>query len=396
VGRFADGGVLVVGPSTVFTNYISRVLPALGEESVHLRAIGELVDGVSATRRDAAVVAEVKGSERMREVLIELMWQTPPGRPDRLRWCTPVRCSRSRRPTWRRHAIAFAPEADTQGVAPNAAREVAATVLLDTLWVKVDGPHLQRDLFAEDVGDRREFLRFLQAWWPRLTPPKVLSVAEGSGTCADPGCPKRHRRWRRRISGTLTGPSTMCRCSTSWASCSARQPPSRRRTRRTKAGKSRELTSGTQIVENFVLSCGLHDGWSLYAPGLPTPIALAGPAIDNDAIARRASAGREAVILREGHRVVGWTDGFDPHGEEGYVPVLAEPLPVASPRTSRRTPTIRARDPRRGTGSVADGVPDDRAPRRVCLDDDRGRPRSGNPSAVQRLVAAIARAAWPA
>jgi DNA helicase IV len=28
--------------------------------------------------------------------------------------------------------------------------------------------------------------------------------------------------------------------------------------------------------------------------------------------------------------VTGWVDGFDPYGEEGYVPVLAEPLPVAT------------------------------------------------------------------
>ena len=34
--------------------------------------------------------------------------------------------------------------------------------------------------------------------------------------------------------------------------------------------------------------------------------------------------------------MVGWTDGFDPHGEEGYVPVLAEPLPVDGAR--RRPP----------------------------------------------------------
>jgi DNA helicase IV len=27
--------------------------------------------------------------------------------------------------------------------------------------------------------------------------------------------------------------------------------------------------------------------------------------------------------------VTGWSDGFDPYGEEGYVPVLADPLPVA-------------------------------------------------------------------
>src|SRR4029453_4140202 len=32
-GRFTDGCVLVVGPSTVFTSYISRGLPSLGEDS---------------------------------------------------------------------------------------------------------------------------------------------------------------------------------------------------------------------------------------------------------------------------------------------------------------------------------------------------------------------------
>ena len=58
-GRFADGRILVVGASTVFTNYISRVLPPLGEQSVHLRSLGELVAGVSATDRDPALVAAV-------------------------------------------------------------------------------------------------------------------------------------------------------------------------------------------------------------------------------------------------------------------------------------------------------------------------------------------------
>src|SRR5215468_8253602 len=83
-GRFTDGRILVVGPSTVFTTYIGRVLPALGEESVHLRSLGELVAGVTATRRDAAAIAEIKGSEKMLPVLDELVWQTPPTAPDRL------------------------------------------------------------------------------------------------------------------------------------------------------------------------------------------------------------------------------------------------------------------------------------------------------------------------
>ena len=90
----------------------------------------------------------------------------------------------------------------------------------------------------------------------------------------------------------------------------------------------RELKSGARLAETFVLSWSLNDGWQLFAPGLPTPIALSGQSIDNTdywAAQRWASA----IILREGHKVVSWIDGFDPYGEEGYVPVLAEPLPVA-------------------------------------------------------------------
>jgi superfamily I DNA/RNA helicase len=92
----------------------------------------------------------------------------------------------------------------------------------------------------------------------------------------------------------------------------------------------RELTTGTRRVENFVLSCALQDGWSLFAPGHPTPIAVAGERIDNDAIAA-AWRWAEAVIRSEGYKVVSWTEGHDPHGEEGYVPILAEPLPVPQP-----------------------------------------------------------------
>jgi DNA helicase IV len=37
--------VLVVGPNPTFMEYVSHVLPTLGEESVEQRAVGELVDG---------------------------------------------------------------------------------------------------------------------------------------------------------------------------------------------------------------------------------------------------------------------------------------------------------------------------------------------------------------
>ena len=64
--RFEGGGVLVVGPNAVFMSYIERVLPSLGETSVSLRALGEVVDGVTATRHDRPVVAAIKGAARMR------------------------------------------------------------------------------------------------------------------------------------------------------------------------------------------------------------------------------------------------------------------------------------------------------------------------------------------
>jgi hypothetical protein len=326
-GRFTDGRILVVGPSTAFTSYISRVLPSLGEDSVHLRALGELVEGVTATRRDRPEVAQIKGSDRMREVLIELMWQTPPTAPDRLRivYAGQVLTLGGDDLSAARHEVRA--RCESTGTIPNAAREQAAAVLLDALWTKVDGTHLDRELFTEDLGDRGEFRRFLRAWWPVLKPTTVLSWL------ADPARVATGRGLDARAAGTL---AASYRGRPDWSVDDVPlldelaellgEPPAAPKAPEPE-WRLRELTSGTRQVATFVLSCGLRDGWELYAPGHPTPIALAGQAIDNDAVAA-AQRWAEAVILREGHRVIGWTDGFDPHGEEGYVPVLAEPLPV--------------------------------------------------------------------
>jgi len=323
--RFTGGRILVVGPSTVFTNYISRVLPSLGEDSVHLRSVGELVEGVTATRRDPPEVAAIKGSDRMRDVLIELMWQTPPTAPPGLRLVYAgqvLTLAAADLAAARRRVRA---RCVATGTMPNAARAAAAAVLLDALWSKVDGAHLDRDLFAEDVGDRGEFHRFLRAWWPGLTPTEVLSWLSE---------PARVAGLEARAAETLAG---SYRARPDWSVDDVPlldelgellgAPPAAPKAPEPE-WRLRELGSGTRTVATFVLSCGLRDGWELYAPGLPTPIAVAGPAIDNNAVGT-AQRWADAVILREGHRVVGWTDGFDPHGEEGYVPVLAEPLPVA-------------------------------------------------------------------
>ena len=61
-------GVLVVGPNPIFMDYISHVLPMLGEERVEQRAIDELA-GVVATRRERPEVARRKGDTAMAEAL---------------------------------------------------------------------------------------------------------------------------------------------------------------------------------------------------------------------------------------------------------------------------------------------------------------------------------------
>jgi hypothetical protein len=323
-GRFTGGRILVVGPTTVFTNYISRVLPSLGEDSVHLRALGELVEGVTATRRDGPRVAQIKGSDRMREVLVELMWQTPPEAPRRLRlvYAGHVLTLDADDLSAARQQVRARCEA--AGTKPNAARSTAAAVLLDALWTKVDGPHLDRTLFADDVADRGEFRQFLHAWWPVLAPTDVLSWLADAGRVVglDAGAAETlAASYRDRSDWSVDDVPLLDELAVLLG-----EPPAAPKTPEPE-WRLRELTTGTRRVENFVLSCGLRNGWELYAPGLPTPIALAGPAIDNDAIAA-AQRWAEAVILREGHQVVKWIDGYDPHGEEGYVPVLAEPLPV--------------------------------------------------------------------
>ena len=61
--------VLVVGPNATFMEYVSQVLPTLGEEAVEQRAVTELVDGVEVLREEEPDVARLKGDPRLREVV---------------------------------------------------------------------------------------------------------------------------------------------------------------------------------------------------------------------------------------------------------------------------------------------------------------------------------------
>ena len=73
--------VLVVGPNPTFMDYVSHVLPALGEEAVEQRSVTEMLDGILVEREDPADVAALKADPRLSEVVqraVELSVQPAP------------------------------------------------------------------------------------------------------------------------------------------------------------------------------------------------------------------------------------------------------------------------------------------------------------------------------
>ncbi len=173
--RRFSGGVLVVGPSPVFMDYISRVLPSLGEDAVELRALGEVLDGVSATRLDRPALTEVKGSARMRKLLRSALADTPTGAPTELRMVYRGQVLRLDEATLR----AVRQDVHRMRVVPNRARREAAAAVLGALWKVAQGTgeellRERREVLAADLGDRTEFDDFMDAWWPLLRPASVL------------------------------------------------------------------------------------------------------------------------------------------------------------------------------------------------------------------------------
>jgi DNA helicase IV len=170
--RYESGGVLIVGPSGVFMRYIERVLPSLGETAVALRSLGEVVDGVKASRQDEPAVADVKGSARMATVLRRVARMQAPG------------SSGGFRVFWRDDVIVLDRGAlgrvrrslMSQGRRNRQLPRVAGA-LLDQMWRQVRGERGRergREAFDDEMLSSQEFLDFAVAWWPPVDAVEVL------------------------------------------------------------------------------------------------------------------------------------------------------------------------------------------------------------------------------
>lgn len=164
--RFEQGGVLVVGPSGVFMDYIDRVLPSLGETAVTLRSMGDVVDGISADVHDVPTVAAVKGSSAMLRVLKRLAEAPLPDTPSEFVYFYRDDKLILARKDLRRLRFKLLARGRRNEVKRRVAR-----VLLDALWEQVKGPRAlerTREEFDEDVKSDDRFLDFVELWWPEV------------------------------------------------------------------------------------------------------------------------------------------------------------------------------------------------------------------------------------
>ena len=184
--RFESGGVLVVGPSTVFMNYIERVLPSLGETSVTLRSLGEVVDGVGAADHDEPIAATAKGSARMVPVLRRIASAPQPGEPTDFRYFYKddvLTLDARELASIRRGLLA--------NLKRNRAYSRVPAAVAAALWHKVNG---ERALdkgetgFLDTVSSDDRFAEFVEAWWPpieavdlwRTLPDRIGELANGA------------------------------------------------------------------------------------------------------------------------------------------------------------------------------------------------------------------------
>lgn len=177
--RLARNGVLVVGPSRSFLEYIEQVLPSLGETGVVLRTVGQLYPGVDARAVDPPAVAAVKGRLRMAEVLRRavLLRQVAPERPVDVDVDGVVltvqpslveRAVRRAQQTRKPHneaRVVFVKEALGELAAQLAERVVARGNTVDDE---------DRRMLREDVRTAQDIKVLLNSAWLPLTPEKLI------------------------------------------------------------------------------------------------------------------------------------------------------------------------------------------------------------------------------
>ena len=217
--QLAATGVLIVGPNSTFLDYISRVLPELGETGVVLSTIGELFPGVRPTHQESLAAREIKGSEAMVEILAAAVknYQTLPAGPRRIRAehleltvdtamikAARTRARRSRKP--HNDAQAAFAEHLTESLAQQMAEKIGA----DPLGGKNLLSRADIDQLHDDLAEEPQVRELIDEFWPTLDPRAVLADLLSSRALIDAAAPDYDTETRDglyRVQGDAWAPS---------------------------------------------------------------------------------------------------------------------------------------------------------------------------------------------
>ena len=165
--RYESGGILVVGPSAAYTAYIERVLPSLGEDTVTLRSLGDIADGVTTERLDTPAAAAIKGSLKIRRILVRAAHDAIPDTPTQLRAFVngrAIRLDSAELDRVRTHVLSSHQR--------NHARRAATQALAEAAWAANPGD--ERWVFVDKFLDHMTVEAFVRQWWRPLDAREVL------------------------------------------------------------------------------------------------------------------------------------------------------------------------------------------------------------------------------
>ncbi|MDO4927794.1 MAG: ATP-binding domain-containing protein [Corynebacterium sp.] len=186
--QLAKTGVLIVGPSPTFLEYISRVLPELGETGVVLQTIGQLYPGINPQARESLLAREVKGSIEMVTILKRLVqdYQQIPTTPRHFVLeginleITPatIKAARTRARRSRK------PHNEAAGIfqdhlAELLARQLQVHIGTDPLGGENLLGQADVDELHDDILTAPQFSELANDFWPLLTPTQVLTSFYG-------------------------------------------------------------------------------------------------------------------------------------------------------------------------------------------------------------------------
>lgn len=181
--QLQNTGVLIVGPNARFMDYISQVLPSLGETGVVLATLGTLLPGIRTIAEPTLLSREVKGSAEMITILQDAVkhFQAVPEAtfsftvfgvelqvtPAMVR-AARTRARRSRKP--HNQAQEFFLNHLTESLAAQLAERIGA----DPLGGKNLLSPANRSSLTDELREEESLMEELRRFWPILTPEQVL------------------------------------------------------------------------------------------------------------------------------------------------------------------------------------------------------------------------------